>query len=238
MARRSAVSIHARHCWRATPTFGAPLVLVNSKFQSTPAIAGGRLIQKNSLGWPARRFNPRPPLLAGDSMIPRIIKVSQIEFQSTPAIAGGRLGHHVGVGAQRCGVSIHARHCWRATRCANSLQTTPAKFQSTPAIAGGRLCQRLPHCRQCQSFNPRPPLLAGDSTLCTEHPPGQGLFQSTPAIAGGRLQHHGLHQHSHRWFQSTPAIAGGRLAKTLLACHADVIVSIHARHCWRATPLE
>ena len=84
------VSIRARHCWRAMPSWatGSP---VKSRFQSAPAIAGGRCHQH--LTAEAMRhlfqsapaiaggrcqcvlvfvsgffgFNPRPPLLAGDA---------------------------------------------------------------------------------------------------------------------------------------------------------------------------
>ena len=37
-------------------------------------------------------------------------------------------------------------------------------------------------------------------------------------------------------FQSTPAITGGRAAKHVQFQHARLIVSIHARHYWRASP--
>jgi len=84
-------------------------------------------------------FNPRPPLLAGDCR--RLVAAgSGPLFQSTPAIAGGRLLFD-----------------YRPT--ADAWQ-----FQSTPAIAGGRL-----------------PALGADNR-------DVAVFQSTPAIAGGRLQ--------------------------------------------------
>ena len=84
------VSIHARHCWRATLGHGlraalhglfqstpaiaggrlhkrAPEKISRLQFQSTPAIAGGRLARSNHNGLWVTSFNPRPPLLAGDS---------------------------------------------------------------------------------------------------------------------------------------------------------------------------
>ena len=109
------VSIRARHCWRAMPSAAIRRAAIPA-FQSAPAIAGGRC------GWPmmaasrAPCFNPRPPLLAGDARL-----------------AALQAGDNVGV-------SIRARHCWRAM---------PAR-RAWPG--------RAPTC-----FNPRPPLLAGDA---------------------------------------------------------------------------
>jgi len=83
------VSIHARHCWRANALASA-IASEQTKFQSTPAIAGGRTAAAIDVAgvvtvsiharhcWRANghaahaqakglfRFNPRPPLLAGE----------------------------------------------------------------------------------------------------------------------------------------------------------------------------
>ena len=156
------------------------------KFQSTPAITGGRCLGHAEFARLDQCFNPRPPLLAGDAM--------QDIQDASDAI-----------------VSIHARHYWRAMRpqscsgCAKGccfnprppllagdaiqpgskrvdpwFQSTPAitggrcnpsaqvmrfasGFQSTPAITGGR-CDCLRGIPQADhGFNPRPPLLAGDA---------------------------------------------------------------------------
>ena len=65
-------------------------------FQSTPAITGGRCVyEPDLLPVEYMRFNPRPPLLAGD------------------AEHATRLPHPPRV-------SIHARHYWRAMRFAHS----------------------------------------------------------------------------------------------------------------------
>ena len=65
-ARGAGVSIRARHCWRAMPTISGkyPFAI---RFQSAPAIAGGRCAMPRTRWCPACRFNPRPPLLAGDA---------------------------------------------------------------------------------------------------------------------------------------------------------------------------
>ena len=83
-----AVSIRARHCWRAMPAPNA-LRRRSHQFQSAPAIAGGRCPSFRRCTARAPGFNPRPPLLAGDACARR-------------AVPG------------RQSVSIRARHCWRA----------------------------------------------------------------------------------------------------------------------------
>ena len=141
--QEKAVSILARHCWRARSSCCSPLATLRAfqsspaiaggrdsrgatyyherrMFQSSPAIAGGR--DREDRREPkrvARRFNPRPPLLAG--AILRVV-----------------LQAEVGV------VSILARHCWRA-RYDDCLHTARQRwpFQSSPAIAGGRDVVRL-----------------------------------------------------------------------------------------------
>jgi len=47
-------------------------------------------------------------------------------------------------------------------------------------------CQTLDKWQKC--FNPRPPLLAGDTAVHTLHTRLAPLFQSAPAIAGGRYR--------------------------------------------------
>ena len=204
----SAVSIHARHCWRANGFLSIEPML-GPVFQSTPAIAGGRMPRTPpSPPRAAACFNPRPPLLAGEWVTSHLTHF-YTSFQSTPAIAGGRmvmsahLASQVGgfnprppllagewAGADLAGfvhlVSIHARHCWRANAEIAAHNAAVDAFQSTPAIAGGRM-----------------------------------------ALVGGRVR--GLEA-----FQSTPAIAGGRMQVIWSLMQVLEAVSIHARHCWRA----
>ena len=156
------VSIRARHCWRAMPCGGCrcrhrcvcfnprpPLlagdaphgpvgVNVGMKFQSAPAIAGGRCCAAGSRAAPSTSFNPRPPLLAGDA----------------PVITHSPHHHKV---------SIRARHCWRAMPGALFFTQRSHTFQSAPAIAGGRCLFSTVSISPLASFNPRPPLLAGDA---------------------------------------------------------------------------
>ena len=226
----AAVSIRARHCWRAMPQIhGKPMH--QDPFQSAPAIAGGRCTPCRGARSCTRRFNPRPPLLAGDALAAVAAAVNDL-FQSAPAIAGGRC-----VAAQHAhedrAVSIRARHCWRAMQRNHPRGHAAALFQSAPAIAGGRChhADRAP-CA-IDRFNPRPPLLAGDAPeLVAMNKAKQ--FQSAPAIAGGRCIAACRFATIGRMFQSAPAIAGGRCADAQREVRGDEPVSIRARHCWRA----
>ena len=60
------VSFRARHYWRAMQFACAARMLV-SMFQSAPAITGGRCKPPLLAAPRHSRFNPRPPLLAGDA---------------------------------------------------------------------------------------------------------------------------------------------------------------------------
>ena len=158
------------------------------------------------------------------------------------------------------GVSIHARHCWRANRrrvvpcfllwgfnprppllAGESaplvwLDSPASLFQSTPAIAGGRIFQRLCACRRSRGFNPRPPLLAGESVRGDGRRQSYKRFNPRPPLLAGE-SHFGLaHDAGAHLFQSTPAIAGGRIPAVLAVDLHVRLVSIHARHCWRANP--
>ncbi len=163
--RRCSIAIHARHCWRANP-LTAP---------------GG--------GAKARRFNPRPPLLAGESLNAwRGVCQRQVSiharhcwranptkrrgeaelnlFQSTPAIAGGRIHANNRTKTVHCDVSIHARHCWRANPSMGHTMTPLIRVS-----IHARHCWRANPCTGaapaplCNCFNPRPPLLAGESAM-------------------------------------------------------------------------
>ena len=225
------VSIHARHCWRANRAVAQAPEAISGIFNPRPPLLAGESATPWREATPPARFNPRPPLLAGESEVPNgaiiIIDVSIHarhcwranqgrtvyyhgfdSFNPRPPLLAGESsagGESQGpstsfnprppllAGESRPGcrrfsfliVSIHARHCWRANRSVKTEWARAPWFQSTPAIAGGRICWRTPSTPCWRRFNPRPPLLAGES-------------------------------HARRW-------------KSLI-----VAVSIHARHCWRA----
>ena len=130
-----AVSIRARHCWRAMRQ--QPLHQHgNLRFQSAPAIAGGRCEPtKNHASHIKVSIRARHCWRAMHA-IPSVPAMSMV-FQSAPAIAGGRCQRRFALwrrsfcfnprppllagDATTCTakslatpVSIRARHCWRA----------------------------------------------------------------------------------------------------------------------------
>ena len=182
-----AVSIRARHCWRAMPAAPACAWCPCARFNPRPPLLAGDALISTRMTSPKRCFNPRPPLLAGDANPLRILCAREIQFQSAPAIAGGRCPASSRNLRRSRDVSILARHCWRAMPQRQlgippsmEFQSAPAiaggrcnllavdaqgnyKFQSAPAIAGGRCMSAASLAIGPSCFNPRPPLLAGDA---------------------------------------------------------------------------
>ena len=153
-------------------------------------------------------------------------------FQSAPAIAGGRCLIFVAQNPTN-GVSIRARHCWRAMLRDVWLQVGMGMFQSAPAIAGGRcdlhrllraeskaVSIRARHCWRAM----REAVIVKDAIK---------LFQSAPAIAGGRCRERGGHETRHHRFNPRPPLLAGDAEGDYWINRARR-VSIRARHCWRA----
>ena len=250
------VSIHARHCWRANASYSSSAEIF-SLFQSTPAIAGGRMIERlvprtallvvsiharhcwraNAAllveavlrrvvsiharhCWRANAapvqpgqsslvcFNPRPPLLAGECAELAMYRGDVACFNPRPPLLAGECWTIEG-GWMGLFVSIHARHCWRANERGGGGDA-------------GRACVSI-HARHCWRAN----------AAASPAAPTAESFQSTPAIAGGRMDFTNRDGLSVFAFQSTPAIAGGRMPRGLPSSCRH-LVSIHARHCWRA----
>ncbi len=132
------VSIHARHCCRATPT-GCRGEATFMMFQSTPDIAVGRHVAGDRLpaGHSAVSIHARHCCRATRASL--AASTALVAFQSTPDIAVGRHTCGAVIASRHSSVSIHARHCCRATR-------------------PGRQAWHWPRC-----FNPRPTLLSGDT---------------------------------------------------------------------------
>ena len=155
-----------------------------TKFQSAPAIAGGRCRGRSPLTNPSTGFNPRPPLLAGDARVGLVVKLGAGDVSIRARHCWRAMPRESNLLEHGLIVSIRARHCWRAMRtCDGPVGSVRSLFQSAPAIAGGdagfdlddrdvvRVSIRARHCwRRCPrvlgawhvhgGFNPRPPLLA------------------------------------------------------------------------------
>jgi len=112
MSKSSAVSIRARHCWRA--------------------------MRCSPWCWQAEKgFNPRPPLLAGDAggafWQRRIDNVSIRARHCWRAMPTPR---HPSRG--RWTVSIRARHCWRAMQSsATCVMFVAYRFNPRPPLLAG-----------------------------------------------------------------------------------------------------
>ena len=156
----------------------------------------------------SRLFQSTPAITGGRCQCPSSMTASKPCFNPRPPLLAGDANEPLRIGG-RPQVSIHARHYWRAMPGARRICTVGSMFQSTPAITGGRCHAGHPRRQRCDCFNPRPPLLAGDATAELQRLRERLLFQSMPAITGGRCHP--------AWLQ-----AGGP------------VVSIHARHYWRA----
>ena len=155
-------------------------------FQSTPAIAGGRMAGDWNRAHPYEvSIHARHCWRANAFRL--LQEREKHQFQSTPAIAGGRMLRAPRAVVSFPAVSIHARHCWRA----NVLAGCCGASRRGVSI----------HARHCWRANGSVKFV-GVGTI---------LFQSTPAIAGGRMVTGSFQIVALAWFQSTPAIAGGRM---------------------------
>ncbi len=115
-----ATLVRPSNWFQSTPTItggrfcpGCGAALHRHMFQSTPTITGGRFAGSATGRGGAGGFNPRPPLLAGDSS--RHLRIGHLAL-----------------------VSIHAHHYWRAIRRLDIPDLLGLKFQTTPTITGGR----------------------------------------------------------------------------------------------------
>ncbi|OLP07168.1 hypothetical protein BLL52_1455 [Rhodoferax antarcticus ANT.BR] len=144
-----------------TASTGSPSASVRV-FQSPPAIAGGRTRVALFITTASRCFNPRPPLLAGEPPVARFL-------------------------------SLPRRWC----------------FNPRPPLLAGEPCAAgtMRWCLAC--FNPRPPLLAGEP-----YDPRNATTQWQVSIRARHCWRANLSRACAGvmvcWFQSAPAIAGGR----------------------------
>jgi hypothetical protein len=177
-------------------------------FQSAPAIAGGRSVDGgNSFGGvkivSIRARHCWRAIRAGQGDLPASLPAV---FQSAPAIAGGRSAGNGGAALRPQMASVFqsapAIAGGRSPQASGCIAQAALTFQSAPAIAGGRsrAIRRLnPACwpirRQrprLNSFNPRPPLLAGDPVNDHESPnwcSKEHSFNPRPPLLAGDPQH-------------------------------------------------
>ena len=216
------------------PVRSRRLVTRWSGFNPRPPLLAGDARLPTSETEGRHRFNPRPPLLAGDAPMPSAFNLLCWRFNPRPPLLAGDAGDIVGYRTVT-EVSIRARHCWRAMRgCAPSLPRQ-AKFQSAPAIAGGRCRQSLPRNTAPSSFNPRPPLLAGDASVGLRFRPRDEVsIRARHCWRAMRVVGLSETRHDLGFNPRPPLLAGD--AQSLGDVRRQQAVSIRARHCWRAMP--
>ena len=158
---RQVVSIHARHYWRARryadrarPRLGAVSIHARHYWRARPSGAWDRRSRwrvsiharhywraRRPLPGPAapvRRFNPRPPLLAGETAAIATRYLYLLGFNPRPPLLAGETHGTPTIQFKTRIVSIHARHYWRARLRSYRHACRLSWFQSTPAITGGR----------------------------------------------------------------------------------------------------
>ena len=253
------VSIRARHRWRAIRQT-SQIGVCKPRFQSAPAIDGGRSWINVRTGATVTCFNPRPPSMAGDPTCSARSGMRSM-FQSAPAIDGGRSPISArsmatdacfnprppsmagDPGARydfpaRQPVSIRARHRWRAI---------PAAARNLDAGAGVSIRARhrwraIPEAGReaftVLMFQSAPAIDGGRSSTRTAAAALCRRFQSAPAIDGGRSSVVAAAHHVASLFQSAPAIDGGRSCTARRRPRTLQRVSIRARHRWRAIHAE
>ena len=176
-------------------------------------------------------FNPRPPIPAGETL-------------GEVALASAR---HVSIHARRyrrakldggevvvnpVHVSIHARR-YRRAKPQGLLHLDAHDLVSIHARRYRRAKRRgVAAALQVQSFNPRPPIPAGE-TANTWMSMSICVFQSTPADTGGRNLGLITCSRSTACFNPRPPIPAGETAGEGAAGHG-LPVSIHARRYRRA----
>ena len=230
-----AVSIRARHRWRAileqvghAGEDGAVSIRARHRWRAIPPPA-----HTSRRGW--RGFNPRPPSMAGDPCLVMMLLIGTLMFQSAPAIDGGRSERERaaadGTDAFQSAPAIDGGR----SGCALSASGGRGAFQSAPAIDGGRSGGAPTSTVRTTCFNPRPPSMAGDPTfrLPLLSPP---LFQSAPAIDGGRSRCSAARTRRPACFNPRPPSMAGDPALQRGHQRGREVVSIRARHRWRAIP--
>ena len=229
------VSIHPRHFWRAKPAA-----------QRHPAATVAVSIHARHF-WRAKHAHRRPWLRRA------AVSIHARHFWRAKHIAA--MSSH-----QLQSVSIHARHFWRAKRqwrrhheppfgfnprpsflagetsCPASAKPSASRFQSTPVISGGRNREAgrgqaatdvSIHARHFWRAKPRA------WSAYTAHQ----AFQSTPVISGGRNPFVSPLAGPASGFNPRPSFLAGETKPVESLC-AVVVVSIHARHFWRAKHRE
>ena len=178
-------------------------------------------------------FNPRPPLLAGDTLLVGLFGLLFV----------------VSIRARHCwraipqddealpllgGVSIRARHCWRAIPPQRHRVSRPfAGFNPRPPLLAGDTMGVVALMAVQKCFNPRPPLLAGDTRRRAHRIRAGTGFNPRPPLLAGDTTYNNWGRRTLTGFNPRPPLLAGDTWR-IGACGMTDEVSIRARHCWRA----
>ena len=134
-------------------------------------------------------------------------------------------------------VSIHTRHYWRVKPPHAQVGPSTESFNPHPPLLAGETSCITTHKARTNGFNPHPPLLAGETRCAVVLARSRRVrFNPHPPLLAGET----------RWgrscgappvrFNPHPPLLAGETARTGRHAEADV-VSIHTRHYWRVKPV-
>ena len=130
-------------------------------------------------------------------------------------------------------VSIHTRHYWRVKRFdASTCCTAPVSFNPHPPLLAGETCALARASKiGFMRFNPHPPLLAGETAIATLPQAEQTVSIHTRHYWRVKLVGRPHAQFLTGFNPHPPLLAG----ETIFAATYNVaqLVSIHTRHYWR-----
>ena len=159
--------------------------------------------------WWKASFNPRPSFLAG-------------EPSSQPC------------GPNRTGVSIHARHFWRASQEHAGSDGFVRCFNPRPSFLAGEPGRGEQVVQASGGFNPRPSFLAGEPRRLEHQRDRPGGFNPRPSYLAGEPGPRGKWAEKLTCFNPRPSFLAGEPLPPGVTI-ARERVSIHARHFWRAS---
>ena len=179
------------------------------------------------------RFNPHPPLLAGETQGRRAVAAQSDCSNPHPPLLAGETPPKTSPCAHTPEVSIHTHHYWRVKLCGRLPgRCAISRFNPHPPLLADETRRATAPTTRCCGFNPHPPLLAGETwRVCGA---GQVHIVSIHTRHYWRVKPHRLCPARPRWqvsihtrhywrvklhaaaavvvqdgFQSTPAITGG-----------------------------
>ena len=158
----SSVSIHTRHYWRVKQAQHSTPHRVGRFNPHPPLLAGETALRALSFSQ-RRSFNPHPPLLAGETAYARHHPSPRLRFNPHPPLLAGETRWQHGLTRSK-NVSIHTRHYWRVKL------VLPAQIAHMQGVSiHTRHYWRVKPGPSAawdlgpNGFNPHPPLLAGET---------------------------------------------------------------------------